>query len=98
VPSTATLSRRLRAVDATTIANLQELSRELVLDRLVTEKLRRARLLLVTGRWRVSEVAEQVGFDSPYNFSRRFKEHYDVTPSSLMPAPPAGDDSDDSAG
>jgi len=44
VPSTATLSRRLRAVDATTIANLQELSRELVLDRLVTEKLRRVTL------------------------------------------------------
>jgi hypothetical protein len=44
LPLTATLSRRLRAVDMETIANLQDLNRTLILDLLVAEKLRRVTL------------------------------------------------------
>jgi len=44
LPSTATLSRRLRSVDMVTIANLQQVNRSLILDRLATEKLRRVTL------------------------------------------------------
>lgn len=44
LPTTSTLSRRLRAVDMETIANLQELNRTLILDRLATEKLHRVTL------------------------------------------------------
>lgn len=44
LPSTATLSRRLRSVDVATIANLQEMNRTLVLDRLAAEKLHRVTL------------------------------------------------------
>jgi hypothetical protein len=44
LPSTATLSRRLRSVDMATITGLQEMNRTLILDRLATEKLRRVTL------------------------------------------------------
>lgn len=44
LPSTSTLSRRLRAVDMETITNLQGLNRGLILDRLAAEKLRRITL------------------------------------------------------
>jgi hypothetical protein len=44
LPSTATLSRRLRSVDTATIANLQQMNRSLILDRLASEKLRRITL------------------------------------------------------
>ena len=44
LPSTATLSRRLRSVDSATITNLQEMNRALILDRLAFEKLRRVTL------------------------------------------------------
>ncbi|MBE0567572.1 MAG: transposase, partial [Krumholzibacteria bacterium] len=44
LPSTATLSRRLRSVDLATITGLQEMNRSLILDRLATEKLRRVTL------------------------------------------------------
>jgi AraC-like DNA-binding protein len=51
-------------------------------------KMRAAHDLLATGRWRVGEVAEQVGFDSPYHFSRRFKDFHGTTPSSVVPPRP----------
>jgi hypothetical protein len=44
VPSTATMSRRLRALDMETIANLQHLNRSLILDRIKAEKLSRITL------------------------------------------------------
>ena len=44
LPTTSTLSRRLRAVDMETIANLQGLNRTLILARLAAEKLRRITL------------------------------------------------------
>lgn len=44
LPDTSTISRRLRAVDLETVANLQGLNRNLILDRLVAEELRRVTL------------------------------------------------------
>lgn len=44
LPSTATLSRRLRSVDPATITGLQDLNRTVVLDRLASEKLHRVTL------------------------------------------------------
>jgi len=54
-------------------------------DVILAVKMRAARDLLVTGRWRVGEVAEQVGFDSPYHFSRRFKDFHGQPPSACIP-------------
>ena len=48
-------------------------------------KMRRAHELLASGRWRVGEVAEQVGFESPYHFSRRFKDLFGRPPSAVIP-------------
>ncbi len=44
LPSTATLSRRLRSVDMATVMELQQVNRSLILDRLTDEKLRRVTL------------------------------------------------------
>jgi AraC-like DNA-binding protein len=75
--STRTLQRECRqALDAS--------PREAIL----AVKMRAACDLLATGRWRVGEVAEQVGFDSPYHFSRRFKDVHGVPPSAVVPARP----------
>ena len=46
-------------------------------------KMREARRLLASGRHRVAEVADRLGFASPFHFSRRFKEFYRVAPSEL---------------
>jgi AraC-like DNA-binding protein len=50
---------------------------------IVAMKMREARRLLLSGRFRVNEVASRLGFSSPYHFSRRFKEFYGVAPSEL---------------
>jgi len=54
-------------------------------DVILAVKMRGAREALVSGRWQVQEVAEMVGFDSPYHFSRRFKDFYGHPPSDLIP-------------
>ena len=46
LPSTATLSRRLRSVDLATIANLQEMNRAQILDRLTSKGIG------IIGAWR----------------------------------------------
>jgi AraC-like DNA-binding protein len=50
---------------------------------IVAMKMREARRLLLSGSYRVNEVASRLGFSSPYHFSRRFKEFYQVAPSEL---------------
>jgi AraC-like DNA-binding protein len=40
-----------------------------------------ARRLLVEGRLNVSEVADAIGFDDPFYFSRRFREQFGAAPS-----------------
>jgi len=47
-------------------------------------KMREARRLLVTGRYRVSEVGARLAFASPSHFSIRFKSFYGTTPSALL--------------
>jgi AraC-like DNA-binding protein len=54
-------------------------------DVILAVKMRSAREALAGGRLRVHEVAAQVGFDSPYHFSRRFKAFYGEPPSSVIP-------------
>lgn len=46
-------------------------------------KMREARRMLQSGRYRVGEVADRLGFSSPFHFSRRFKAYYRVPPSEL---------------
>lgn len=54
-------------------------------DVILAVKMQRARDLLAGGGWRVSEVAERIGFDSPYHFSRRFKDLFGQPPSAVIP-------------
>ncbi len=44
-------------------------------------KMREARRMLETGEYRVNEVASQLGFSSPFYFSRRFRTFFGVSPS-----------------
>jgi len=47
-------------------------------------KMREARRLLETGRYRVSEVAYRLAFSSPHHFSSRFKSFYRKAPSQVV--------------
>jgi AraC-like DNA-binding protein len=47
-------------------------------------KMREARRLLISGAFRVSEVAYRLGFASPAHFSTRFKSFYRVSPSQML--------------
>jgi AraC-like DNA-binding protein len=67
-----TLQRRLKAGLATTPQDL-----------VLAARLEAARCLLAEGRWRVGEVAAQVGFDDPSHFTRRFRAAYGQAPSQL---------------
>ncbi len=44
----------------------------------------RARELLISSQLNVSEVAFEVGYSDPLYFSRIFRKHFNVTPSSLI--------------
>ncbi len=68
--SPRTLQRRLKSGMGTS-------PRELVL----AARLQVARELLAQGQWRVSDVANRVGFDDLSHFSRRFRAAYGVAPS-----------------
>lgn len=46
-------------------------------------RLDRARALLLQGPLAVSDVAYEVGYESPAQFSREFKRHFSTTPSAL---------------
>ncbi len=54
-------------------------------DVILAVKMRSAQEALISGKWRVREVAEMVGFDSPYHFSRRFKDFFGSPPSEMIP-------------
>ncbi|MFB9769064.1 helix-turn-helix transcriptional regulator [Lactiplantibacillus modestisalitolerans] len=49
-------------------------------------RLQRAQDLLTTGQHSVSEVAELVGYQDPYHFSKRFKQFFGTPPSQRQPA------------
>lgn len=50
-------------------------------DYLVQERLKKAKLLLLTSNLKIYEIAEQVGFEDMNYFSQRFKQLVGVTPS-----------------
>ncbi len=52
---------------------------------IVAVKMREARKLLRSGRFRVSEVAYRLAFSSPSHFSRRYKSFYGAAPSEHIP-------------
>jgi signal transduction histidine kinase/ligand-binding sensor domain-containing protein/DNA-binding response OmpR family regulator len=49
-------------------------------------RLEKAGMLLKTKKWRVSDVAYQVGFSEPHYFSSCFAKHYGISPSKYMEA------------
>ena len=51
-------------------------------------KLEKAKMLLLYENQSISEIAEQLGFDSIYDFSRFFKRYTGVSPSSYYETPP----------
>jgi len=53
-------------------------------DAILAVKMRAARRMLESGELRVSEVAYRVGFETPFHFSRRFKQHFGHPPSALI--------------
>ncbi len=56
-------------------------------EAILASKMRMARNLLESGGWRVGEVADHLGYESPYHFSRLFKNFYHETPSSVIQPP-----------
>lgn len=46
-------------------------------------KMHEAKKLLRRGKLMVSEVGYEVGFENPNHFSRRFKQHYGIAPSTI---------------
>ncbi len=45
-------------------------------------RLEKARYLLGNTGWNLTEIAQVVGFETPFHLSRRFKQSYQITPSS----------------
>jgi AraC-like DNA-binding protein len=71
----------LRTVERILAATLECTPTQLI----VAMKMRTARQLLTSGRYRVNEVAYRLGFSNPAHFSSRFKAFYRVPPSELLP-------------
>jgi AraC-like DNA-binding protein len=74
------LSVSLRTLERALTAELGCTPRQLIL----AMKMREARRLLETGRYRVNEVAHRLGFSSPSNFSRRFRSFYHMSPTAFL--------------
>lgn len=74
------LSISLRTLERGLAAELGCTPRQLIL----AMKMREARRLLETGRYRVNEVAFQLGFSDPSGFSRRFRSFYHVSPNTVV--------------
>ena len=74
------LSISLRTLERGLAAELGCTPRQLIL----AMKMREARRLLETGRYRVNEVAHRLGFANPSYFSRRFRSFYHVSPTSFV--------------
>jgi AraC-like DNA-binding protein len=54
-------------------------------EMILAVKMHEAKQLLKNGSMNVSQAGYEVGFEKPDHFSRRFKAHYGVPPSSMMP-------------
>ncbi|NSW91104.1 MAG: response regulator [Firmicutes bacterium] len=47
----------------------------------IKEKMKQAAILLKSTDYKTYEIADMVGYDSPRNFSRAFKQYYNMTPT-----------------
>lgn len=74
------LSVSLRTLERGIGAELGCTPRQLIL----AMKMREARRLLESGRFRVNEVASRLGFTTPSHFSRSFRTFYRVPPSEFV--------------
>jgi len=74
------LSVSLRTLERGIGAELGCTPRQLIL----AMKMREARRLLESGRFRVNEVASRLGFTTPSHFSRSFRIFYRVPPSNFV--------------
>lgn len=54
-------------------------------DLIKTIRLQKAKEMLITGKYSVSDVCYQVGFHDPKYFSKCFKDYYTVLPSDCIP-------------
>jgi len=73
------LSISLRTLERGLTAELGCTPRQLIL----AMNMREARRLLESGRYRVNEVAQRLGFSNPSNFSRSFRSFYHVPPTTI---------------
>lgn len=64
----------------------KELYQTTIYDFIQEQRMLRARLLLNTNRYTVSQVAEEIGFSGVSSFSTAFKKHTGVFPSELLQA------------
>lgn len=82
--SIETMAREIGASYSKLYAKIKSLTGQTPQEFVSTYKMNRAMELLKTGKYNVSEVADLVGASSPFNFSRDFKKHFGITPSSVF--------------
>ena len=63
---------------------MKELTGKYPMEYMLTFKMERAKVLLASGQYNVTETAEMLGYcDSKY-FSKKFKDFYHVSPTKFM--------------
>lgn len=81
--SVESLSQELAVSYSSLYAKVKALTGSSPLSYLNTYRMNVAMELLQSGDYTVAEVADHVGSSTPFNFSRDFKKHFGVTPSSV---------------
>ena len=84
--SVETLSQELAVSYSSLYAKVKALTGSSPLAFLNTYRMNVAMEMLQSGDYTVAEVADHVGSSTPFNFSRDFKKHFGVTPSSVKGA------------
>ena len=82
--SIESMSREIGVSYSKLYAKIKALTGQTPLEFISTYKMNKAMELLKSGNYNVSEVADMVGSSSPFNFSRDFKKHFGMTPSSVL--------------
>lgn len=78
------MSREIGVSYSKLYAKVKALTGQTPQEFISTYRMNKAMELLKSGNYNVSEVADMVGSSSPFNFSRDFKKHFGVTPSSVF--------------
>jgi len=63
---------------------IKALTNQSVQEFIITISLKKARTLLLTGEFTISEIAYKVGFSEPSNFSRSFTKFYGMSPKNYL--------------